>query len=375
VSLHDRERLEARLRSVADPTGFLINLFAHAPVGFAVWSADGTPLLTNAAFLALFGSEPPPGYNVLEDNVLRENGMLALFERAFAGETVHVPTFWFDPRDITTVKITEGRRVAISMTIFPLFKPTGEVDYVAATYKDETEIRTLADKLTVSEERAKDWAEAANVELEAFSYSVAHDLRAPLRAMAGFANVLREDYGDKLDADAHGHLDRISTNAVRMGHLIDGLLSLSRIAKHELVRSTIELGKLARDVIRQLGEPKVIEWQIEDGMIVRADPVLMRSVMQHLLANAIKFTSERERARIEIGRTESDGVPAYFVRDNGAGFDMAHVSQLFQPFKRLHTTAGAGIGLAMVQRVIRRHGGKIWAEGAPGQGATFYFTL
>ena len=132
----DLHRVQARLTSVADPVGFLVNLFAHAPVGFAVWSPEGYTLLTNMAFRDLFGSEPPPEYNVLQDDVLANNGMLALFQRAFAGETVQVPTFWYDPRELTTVTVRDGRRVAISMTIFPLFKPGGAIEYVAATYMD-----------------------------------------------------------------------------------------------------------------------------------------------------------------------------------------------------------------------------------------------
>lgn len=160
MSLHDRAWIAERLATVTDPIGFLTNLFAHAPVGFAVWTADGRPLLTNQAFIDIFGSEPPPGYNVLEDDILRASGMLALFQRAFAGETVQVPTFWFDPRDLQVVRVTEGRRVAISMTIFPLFKPTGEIDYVAATYKDETELVTSAETAAASERRFRGFSEA-----------------------------------------------------------------------------------------------------------------------------------------------------------------------------------------------------------------------
>src|SRR6185503_13348047 len=146
-----------------DPVRFLVNLFAHAPVGFAVWTADGHPLLTNGAFMDLFEVEPPPEYNVLEDHLLAENGMLALFKRAFAGETVHVPTFWYDPRELKTITVREGRRVAISMTIFPLFKPSGEIDYVAATYKDDTEIMLAQERLQLVEERHRLAHHAARV--------------------------------------------------------------------------------------------------------------------------------------------------------------------------------------------------------------------
>lgn len=155
MSLHDDERIRDRLAKVEDPTGFLVKLFAHSPVAFGVWTPDGRPLLTNQAFMDLFLSEPPPDYNVLEDNLLAANGMLAYFQRAFAGETVHVPTFWYDPRELTTVRVTEGRRLAISMTIFPLLKTSGEIEYVAATYRDDTELTLAAERLALGEERQR----------------------------------------------------------------------------------------------------------------------------------------------------------------------------------------------------------------------------
>jgi hypothetical protein len=163
MSFHDYDRIEERLKSVSDPIGFLVNLFAHAPVGFAVWNADGQGLLTNQAFVDLFRVEPPPGYNVLKDELLASNGMLAFFQRAFAGETVQVPTFWYDPRELTSFTVREGRRVAISMTIFPLFKANGEIDYVAATYKDETEIMLANERFRLSEERLRLAHQAARV--------------------------------------------------------------------------------------------------------------------------------------------------------------------------------------------------------------------
>jgi PAS domain S-box-containing protein len=152
VSLHDDQRIRDRLATIADPTAFLINLFAHAPVGFAVWTADGAALLTNRAFIDLFLVEPPPEYNVLKDELLAANGMLPLFQRAFAGETVNVPTFWYDPRELTSIKVEHGRRVAISMTIFPLFRADGSIEYVAATYKDQTELMLITERLARSEE-------------------------------------------------------------------------------------------------------------------------------------------------------------------------------------------------------------------------------
>jgi signal transduction histidine kinase len=366
---------------VADPVGFLVNLFAHAPVGFAVWSADGHTLLTNAAFMDLFGSEPPPEYNVLEDDQLAKNGMLALFKRAFAGETVHVPTFWYDPRDLKVITVTEGRRVAISMTIFPLFKPTGEIDYVAATYKDETEARTLAQDLEqlVAERTAQ--YQAANQELEAFSYSVAHDLRAPLRGMSGFAGALLDEHKHHLDAEAQNYLQRIHANTLMMGHLIDALLSLSRVTRSELHPQRTDLSDLARSAAAMLaaGEPeRQVNVIVRDGLSAVVDRMLARTLLDNLVGNAWKFTRNVANARIEVGATEIENAPAFFVRDNGAGFDMKYANKLFAPFQRLHGTTefpGTGIGLATCRRIVDRHRGRIWGEGQVGAGATFYFTL
>jgi PAS domain S-box-containing protein len=761
MTLHDHERIQQRLTSVADPVGFLVSLFTHAPVGFAVWTADGKALLTNKAFMELFLVEPPPEYNVLKDELLAANGMLPLFQRAFRGETVNVPTFWYDPREHISISVKEGRRVAISMTIFPLFKASGEVDYVAATYKDETESMLANERLRVSEERqrlaeqasrvgafewnvqtgvntwtpalealyglepgefgatqksweqlihpadraeavarvnraletflpvegewrvawrdgsvhwlvgrfqvlndeagkphrligvnmditerkreeearrraearfrrladagilgivttdihgnileangaflrmvgytseevlsgkvrwpemtppewrhldeqaieqlkatgaavpwekeyirkdgsrvpilvgvamldsatgeciafildvserkraeaavrvseaqkaavmeaaldaivlmdhegmitefnpaaektfgysrqevigtplaevlvpaslrdrhragleryrntgegpivgkrievpaqrkggaefpaevavvrirsegpavftgyirditerrqaaeaellrrAKEAAEEANTELEAFSYSVAHDLRAPLRAINGFSTALIDDLGGKLESEAKDYLERIGAGARRMGELIDTLLELARLTRTAPRREPVNLTELAKNVVARLraADPKrMVEVVVTDGLEVEGDPQLLRILLENLLGNAWKFTSKRRAARIEFGREHVDGTIAYYVRDNGAGFEMEHVGKLFAPFRRLHAAAefeGTGIGLATVQRIVRRHGGRVWAEGAEDQGATFRFTL
>jgi signal transduction histidine kinase len=384
----DLDRVHERLKGVADPVSFLANLFAHAPVGFAVWRPDGHTLLTNAAFRDLFGSEPPPEYNVLHDDVAAKSGLLALFERAFRGETVQVPTFWYDPRELETVTVTEGRRVAISMTIFPLFKPDGTIDYVAATYKDETSIRLAHDRLQRSEERLEHLVHdrttklgAATRDLEAFTYSVAHDLRAPLRGMDGFAQLLIQDYGAKLDPEGLRCLWRIHENAIRMSELIDGLLALARVTRNELVPTDVDLSTIARATVDELAatEPaRDVSVSIQDGLRARADSVLARVLVSHLVANAWKFTRDAREPRIVVACQGSAESTVFFVRDNGAGFDMAHVAKLFIPFQRLHGAdeyPGTGIGLATCHRIVDRHGGRIWAEAEPGAGATVFFTL
>ena len=223
----------------------------------------------------------------------------------------------------------------------------------------------------------------ANRELEAFSYSVSHDLRAPLRHIDGFAQALVEDYADRLDGTGLNFLSRIRAGAQRMGALIDDLLSLSRVTRAQLKRTDVDLTSLVREVSARLQEEdpsRPVDWRIAPALRVRGDAQLLRVALENLLGNAWKFTSKRADAVIEfsVATTSPDGDRTYVVRDNGAGFDMAHAHKLFGAFQRLHGVAefpGTGIGLATVQRVVRRHGGNVWAEGSVGEGATFFFTL
>jgi light-regulated signal transduction histidine kinase (bacteriophytochrome)/HAMP domain-containing protein len=222
---------------------------------------------------------------------------------------------------------------------------------------------------------------AANKELEGFAHSVAHELRSPLRSVDGFSLVLLEDYADKLDEDGQDCLQRVRAASQRMAQLVDDLLHLSRITRREVRRETVDLSTLARAIAARLQatQPeRQVEFVIEEGVGAKGDEHLLRVVMESLLDNAWKFTSKRPRARIEFGVTQHDGEVAYFVRDDGVGFDMAYADKLFGAFQRLHALTefeGAGVGLATVQRIIDRHGGRVWAEGAVGQGAAFYFTL
>lgn len=223
--------------------------------------------------------------------------------------------------------------------------------------------------------------EAVNRELEAFSYSVSHDLRAPLRSVEGFSAALKEDCADRLDETCHDYLARISAAIKRMEHLIEGLLRLSRLSRAELNREPVDLAGLVREMAEELRKAhpgRQLTVLVADGVEVTADATLMRVVVTNLLENAWKFTAGVEHPVIEFGVGESDGERHYFVRDNGAGFDLAHADRLFVPFQRLHSLEefpGTGIGLATVQRILHRHGGRIWAEGEKGKGATFYFTL
>jgi light-regulated signal transduction histidine kinase (bacteriophytochrome) len=223
--------------------------------------------------------------------------------------------------------------------------------------------------------------ENANRELDAFSYSVAHDLRAPLRSVDGFSQILLEDYTDKLDAEGKRHLQRIRESAQQMGQLIDDLLTLSRVTQGELRYELVDLTALARAVLAHLQKnqpPRKAELIISEGLFANGDARFLGIVFENLLGNAWKFTGRCPVARIEVGSRQEKGYPVFFVRDNGAGFDMAYAHKLFGVFQRLHSTVefeGTGIGLAIVQRIVRRHGGRVWAEGEVGQGATVYFTL
>jgi PAS domain S-box-containing protein len=223
--------------------------------------------------------------------------------------------------------------------------------------------------------------EATNKELEAFAYSVSHDLRAPLRSIDGFSQALMEDHLEKLDAEGRDYLRRVQAAAGRMGELIEGLLGLARLARQEIYLESVDLSSLAASVSQNLrhSDPnRKVEFSIIEGARAEGDRQLLEIALQNLLANAWKFTSKQPTARIEFGARQEDGQTVFFVRDNGAGFDMAYAVNLFSPFQRLHTQdefEGHGIGLATVQRVIRRHGGRIWAKGEVGKGATFSFTL
>ena len=222
---------------------------------------------------------------------------------------------------------------------------------------------------------------AVNKELESFSYSVSHDLRTPLRAIDGFSRILLEDYADKLDADGRDNLRRVCAASQRMGQLIDDLLNLSRVTRSEMRRCPVNLSETAAQIsaeLRAASPLRAVACHVQPGLAAEGDPNLLRVVLENLLGNAWKFTAKQPAPVIEFGTTERHGTPAFFVRDNGAGFNMAYAGKLFGAFQRLHAATefpGTGIGLATVQRIIHRHGGRIEAESAPGQGATFYFTL
>ncbi len=263
---------------------------------------------------------------------------------------------------------------------------SGAVDYLFKPINAQvlrSKVQVFLD-LYVSRRRLSDEIDAHKntlAELEAFNYSVSHDLRAPLRPLDGFSQALLEDYGDKLDGEGKRLLNRIRAAAQRMSQIIDDLLGLSRVTRMEISLQTVDLSALVRSIIADLrgSEPaRDVEFVAEPEAQVQADPRLLRIGVENLLRNAWKFTQKKAPARIEFRKSVEARETVYIIRDNGVGFDPTFASKLFQPFQRLHASSefeGTGIGLAIVKRVIARHGGRIWTEAAPGQGATFFFTL
>lgn len=268
-----------------------------------------------------------------------------------------------------------GHEFPVEISLSPL--RTAQRTLVLAAVHDVTEKRRVEGALR----KAMLEAEAANHELESFSYSVAHDLRSPLRSIDGFSLALVEDYGDKLDDEGRAMLARVRAAAGRMAQLIDDLLGLSRVTRAELRRERVDLSALAEEVVARLraSEPeRRVEVKIEAGLDVSGDAALLRIALENLLANAWKFSAKRPVAHIAVEARAHGAERAYLVRDDGAGFDMAYANKLFGAFQRLHKQSefdGTGIGLATVSRIVRRHGGRVWAEGQVDQGATFYFTL
>jgi PAS domain S-box-containing protein len=250
--------------------------------------------------------------------------------------------------------------------------------FTLCAVRDITERKKIYDELKLKTERL----EILNSELESFSYSVSHDLRAPLRAIDGFSQILLEKYSNKIDERGISYLQKVRSGSQNMAQLIDHLLQLARIPRLNMTRQSIDLGIIARNILDEFiaTEPhRSVKIEIDEGLVVYGDAELLRILMASLLQNAWKFTAKRSVAVIEIGKDNlQEDKHCFFVRDNGAGFEMSYADKLFKPFQRLHNVAefpGTGIGLATVQRIVRRHGGEVWAEGVVGQGATVHFTL
>ncbi|MBI1921921.1 MAG: PAS domain S-box protein [Geobacter sp.] len=291
----------------------------------------------------------------------------------------------------TTMLRNDGPKVWVSISAVPIWDESGQYAGSFAMISDITGRKRMDEEIEVLHtnlsshafelEEANRALAAANHELEAFSYTVSHDLRSPLTCINGYAQLIATMYADRLDEQGKGIVAGIRSAADRMEQFISTLLNFSRLTRSEINRTSVDLGELAHEVAGQLrmNEPsRRVVFTIADGLKADGDPRLLRAVLENMIGNAWKYTGKREEASIEFGMVEQEGKTAFFVRDNGAGFDMAEADRLFAPFQRLHGREefeGSGIGLATVRRIIERHGGRVWAEGEPGKGATFYFTL
>lgn len=293
-------------------------------------------------------------------------------------ERVFAPLMANTPHEVETrMRRKGGALFYVHSSLSKLHDKAGNPRGIVAYAMDIT-ARKHAEALA---ERRTAELEAANRELESFSYSVSHDLRAPLRSIDGFSQALIEDYGQHLDDHGHGYLRRVRAAAQRMGVLIDDMLRLARVTRADMRLAAVDLTALAREIVAGLDKQQTAqpaEIIVQPNLTAYGDAALLRIVLENLLGNAIKYTSKTAQPRIELGAQTQNGRKAFFVRDNGAGFDMAFSDKLFSPFQRLHRTdefPGTGIGLATVKRIVHRHGGEVWAKGNPGSGAVFYFTL
>ena len=385
----DRNVIQCNVRDVSGPKraqetsvrlAAIINSSEDAIIGKTL---DGIITSWNPGAEKVFGysAEEAVGQSMLflfpPDRVDEENEILARISR---GESVE---------HFETVRVGKnGKLIDVSVSLSRIVDADNKTIGLSKIARDitdrkrsENEVRRLNAELEQRVEERTQQLEAANKELESFSYSVSHDLRAPLRAIDGFSQAVQEDFGPQLPKEAQRYLKTIREGAQQMGTLIDDLLKFSRLSRLPLTRGVVDTNALVRSLAAEMnspGEGGVAEIAIADLPKSDADPVLLRQVWINLLSNALKYSRHREQGRIEIGATEQQGLTTWFIKDNGTGFDMQYVDKLFGVFQRLHRAEdfeGTGVGLAIVERIIQRHGGRIWASAAVNQGATFFFTL
>jgi len=355
-------RVEQRTQELKKSEEKYKALVSHAQVGIGIHK-KGRMIFTNEQFRAMLGYTEEEIMDMEIAQLIHPDEVKLVLKRA-----------WDRYNGKEVVETYDIRFLRKDGSVLPAIISNVAIDY-------QGERATLLTVVDTTETKMRRELEIANQELEMFAYSVSHDLRAPLRTIDGFSQALLEDYQDKLDEEGKDYLMRIRAASQRMGLLINSILQLSRLGRSEIRFEEVDLSAMARDITAELrtNDPdRKVEFVIEEDVKGIGDKTLLRAVMENLLGNAWKFTQKQADAKIEFGRMEKEGKTVYFIRDNGVGFDMKYANKLFIPFQRLHSDsefAGTGVGLTLVQRIVRRHGGDIWVESAVEKGATFYFTL
>ena len=352
-----------------------------APDAIVVVDAEGRMVLVNRLTEAMFGFQRSELLGQPVEMLVPER-FHQIHLRHREGYAQHPKTRPMGTGQALFGRRKDGSEFPVEISLSPLETEQGTlVTSIIRDITDRKQAELAIQKLNLELSKRAAQLEAANQELEAFSYSVSHDLRAPLRAISGFVRILREDYAERLDAEGHRLIDVVSNEARRMGQLIDDLLAFSRLGRQPMQNTSVDLSALACAVFDSLkpGAPdSTPQFETKPLPLAWGDPAMLRQVFANLLGNAIKFTRHQPVPIIEVGGSIEDGKLLCYVKDNGVGFDEKFVHKLFVVFQRLHSEEefeGTGVGLALVQRVILRHGGQVWAEGKPNQGATFYFTL
>jgi PAS domain S-box-containing protein len=385
LALEESEAQTRRLAAeVAQQAKLLDEVLSASPDHFYMYDPDGRYLYANTSAANALGLPR----EAIVGRTWQELGFPPDLWRPFEGQRSRVFTTGEPETGEMILPLADGTH-HFEYTLSPIHDSDHKVTSVVATVRDislrkaaEEEVRRLNRELESRVRERTAQLEAANRELEAFSYSVSHDLRTPLRAIDGFSRILVEDYGGQLEGEAVEFLQLVRENTQQMSQLIDDLLAFSRLGRQEMRRQQVDVRETVLTAwknLQPLVEGRQVEFTVDDAMAAcEADPILLRQVFSNLLGNALKYTRTRPRAVIAVGCMDEKGQPVFYVRDNGIGFDMQYAHKLFGVFQRLHRAEeyeGTGVGLAIVQRIVHRHGGRVWAEGATDQGATFYFTF